>query len=385
MKRLLVNVIKYCILLLVLFIVVFSFNFLINIINLTKIRGGSIDTVGLLNSLIVPIIIQSSYISLLLSLFIYNYTILNGVYKFKILNFFVPIVIGSLTVFSVSLVFNKKINEITIRNIKDARLYFSESSIFDYKETLKKNIEEKDFENNVVNKIKDEKNRIFMSKMYLKDLYSGEYILNKKIGILEINKVLDLFYSIDYYKVLKLHFEDIRKESIGLVKVLYDKEFYNYTDVKVEFLEDKILVNLPGLKNLEFDRNYSQEYSSGNILIESALRGIKNFPYSFFIFDNILTKVILWLAYSFLALSIFNSINVKLYHLLSVSINFFVLFLFFYYTYYLFNIYNVILLNFVPGVFIKGIILSFIFIITGALVQFGNWALLKTGIWEKSK
>lgn len=385
MKRLLVNVIKYCILLLVLFIVVFSFNFLINIINLTKIRGGSIDTVGLLNSLIVPIIIQSSYISLLLSLFIYNYMILNGVYKFKILNFFVPIVIGSLTVFSVSLVFNKKINEITIRNIKDARLYFSESSIFDYKETLKKNIEEKDFENNVVNKIKDEKNRIFMSKMYLKDLYSGEYILNKKIGILEINKVLDLFYSIDYYKVLKLHFEDIRKESIGLVKVLYDKEFYNYTDVKVEFLEDKILVNLPGLKNLEFDRNYSQEYSSGNILIESALRGIKNFPYSFFIFDNILTKVILWLAYSFLALSIFNSINVKLYHLLSVSINFFVLFFFFYYTYYLFNIYNVILLNFVPGVFIKGIILSFIFIITGALVQFGNWALVKTGIWEKSK
>jgi len=174
--------------------------------------------------------------------------ILNGVYKFKILNFFIPIVIGSLAVLSVSLLFNRKINEITIRNIKDARLYFSEKSIFDYKETLKKNIEEKDFENNVINKIKDEKNRVFVSRMYIKDLSSGEYFLNKKISVLEINKILDIFYSIDYYKVLKLYFEDIRKENIGLVKVLYDKEFYNFTDVKVEFLEDKILVNLPDLK-----------------------------------------------------------------------------------------------------------------------------------------
>lgn len=385
MKRLFVNIIKYCILLLVLFLVVFSFNFLINIINLTKIPGGAIDATGIVNALIVPIIIQSSYIALLLSLFIFNYMILNEVYKFKILNFLIPIVVGSIVVLSVSLLFNKKINEITIRNIKDSRLYFSEKSIFDYKEVLKKNIEEKDFENNVVNKIKDEKNRVFISRMYIKDLYSGEYILNKKIGILDINKILDLFYSIEYYKVVKLYFEDIQKENIGLVKVLYDKEFYNFTNVKAQFLEDKILVNLPGLKNLEFERNYSQEYSSGNIFVESALRGIKNFPYSFYIFDNILIKVILWFAYSFLALSIFNSINVKLYHLLSVSINFFVLLFFFYYTYFLFNLYNVLLLNFVPGVFIKGIILSFIFIITGALVQFGNWALVKTGIWEKSK
>lgn len=385
MKRLFVNIIKYCILLLVLFLVVFSFNFLINIINLTKIPGGAIDATGIVNALIVPIIIQSSYIALLLSLFIFNYMILNEVYKFKILNFLIPIVVGSIVVLSVSLLFNKKINEITIRNIKDSRLYFSEKSIFDYKEVLKKNIEEKDFENNVVNKIKDEKNRVFISRMYIKDLYSGEYILNKKIGILDINKILDLFYSIEYYKVVKLYFEDIQKENIGLVKVLYDKEFYNFTNVKAQFLEDKILVCLPGLKNLEFERNYSQEYSSGNIFVESALRGIKNFPYSFYIFDNILIKVILWFAYSFLALSIFNSINVKLYHLLSVSINFFVLLFLFYYTYFLFNLYNVLLLNFVPGVFIKGIILSFIFIITGALVQFGNWALVKTGIWEKSK
>lgn len=385
MKRLFVNIIKYCILLLVLFLVVFSFNFLINIINLTKIPGGAIDATGIVNALIVPIIIQSSYIALLLSLFIFNYMILNEVYKFKILNFLIPIVVGSIVVLSVSLLFNKKINEITIRNIKDSRLYFSEKSIFDYKEVLKKNIEEKDFENNVVNKIKDEKNRVFISRMYIKDLYSGEYILNKKIGILDINKILDLFYSIEYYKVVKLYFEDIQKENIGLVKVLYDKEFYNFTNVKAQFLEDKILVSLPGLKNLEFERNYSQEYSSGNIFVESALRGIKNFPYSFYIFDNILIKVILWFAYSFLALSIFNSINVKLYHLLSVSINFFVLLFLFYYTYFLFNLYNVLLLNFVPGVFIKGIILSFIFIITGALVQFGNWALVKTGIWEKSK
>ncbi|MBP7554050.1 MAG: hypothetical protein KA885_11550 [Spirochaetes bacterium] len=385
MKRLFVNTIKYCILLLLLFLVVFSFNFLINIINLTKIPGGAIDATGIVNALIVPIIIQSSYIALLLSLFIFNYMILNDVYKFKILNFLIPIVVGSLVVLSVSLLFNKKINEITIRNIKDSRLYFSEKSIFDYKEVLKKNIEEKDFENNVVNKIKDEKKRVFISRMYIKDLYSGEYILNKKIGILDINKILDLFYSIEYYKVVKLYFEDIQKENIGLVKVLYDKEFYNFTNVKAQFLEDKILVSLPGLKNLEFERNYSQEYSSGNIFVESALRGIKNFPYSFYIFDNILIKVILWFAYSFLALSIFNSINVKLYHLLSVSINFFVLLFLFYYTYFLFNLYNVLLLNFVPGVFIKGIILSFIFIITGALVQFGNWALVKTGIWEKSK
>ena len=325
MKRLFVNTIKYCILLLVLFLVVFSFNFLINIINLTKIPGGAIDATGIVNALIVPIIIQSSYIALLLSLFIFNYMILNEVYKFKILNFLIPIVVGSIVVLSVSLLFNKKINEITIRNIKDSRLYFSEKSIFDYKEVLKKNIEEKDFENNVVNKIKDEKNRVFISRMYIKDLYSGEYILNKKIGILDINKILDLFYSIEYYKVVKLYFEDIQKENIGLVKVLYDKEFYNFTNVKAQFLEDKILVSLPGLKNLEFERNYSQEYSSGNIFVESALRGIKNFPYSFYIFDNILIKVILWFAYSFLALSIFNSINVKLYHLLSVSINFFVL------------------------------------------------------------
>ncbi|HNZ27344.1 MAG TPA: hypothetical protein PLG34_11370 [Spirochaetota bacterium] len=385
MKRLLINIIKYCIILLVLFIAVFSFHFLINIINLTKIPKGAIDTTGIVNALIVPIIVQSCYVALLLSLFIFNYMILNGVYKFKILNFFIPIVIGSLAVLSVSLLFNRKINEITIRNIKDARLYFSEKSIFDYKETLKKNIEEKDFENNVINKIKDEKNRVFVSRMYIKDLYSGEYFLNKKISALEINKILDIFYSIDYYKVLKLYFEDIRKENIGLVKVLYDKEFYNFTDVKVEFLEDKILVNLPGLKNLEFERNYSQEYSSGNIFIESILKGVKNFPYSFYIFDNILARVILWFAYSFLALSIINSINVKLYQLLSVSINFFVLLFFFYYTYSLFNLYNVAVLNFIPGDFIKGITLSFAFIITGSLVQFGNWALVKTGIWEKTK
>ncbi|MBP7554416.1 MAG: hypothetical protein KA885_13400, partial [Spirochaetes bacterium] len=63
MKRLFVNIIKYCILLLVLFLVVFSFNFLINIINLTKIPRGAIDATGIVNALIVPIIIQSSYIA----------------------------------------------------------------------------------------------------------------------------------------------------------------------------------------------------------------------------------------------------------------------------------------------------------------------------------
>ena len=212
MIEILKTFIKYILILIFSFILLFFSILLFRVFPFIKLySGNSGNFYNLISTFFVHCFYYSFYNSLIISIFIFGVLILNYLKKFKYITFFIPLIITSVLVFTVIFIFKPNPKVLSFNRINDARIYFTQKNFISYNGS-KYYFEgiEKDKIKNVI--IIRNKNSYFYNDV--------------KVRFLEDSLILQ-----------------IGKEEISFIR----SEFVNYRMQKIKFIDDFFIkfYNLP--------------------------------------------------------------------------------------------------------------------------------------------
>lgn len=384
MKEVLKDSIRFIILLILIFFIFFIIIFLFNIFPLLKIPKSEILLKEFFKSIVFPSFFYSFFNSFIVVIAINTFSFLKKQKKFKIIGFFSPILSSGVIVFFVLYFVSIDVNRLNLFKIDDLRLFFTPYSLFDYEYPITQSFNSYDFEKKILNSIDNPDDKIFLSKLYYKDLNSGDYILKHNLNFLEKKRFYTILYSCGYFDRIKLYFfgeNSIHKNIIDRL-ILIDKNDINFfTKIKAEFIEDRFFLIFPDRK-LEFYKEHFKEYNIFESFISSFLNKIGRIPYIFLEHKNPFVNTILFIGLLFFIQSFISLISFKEYRFIAFMINFIFIFFFLVYSYDIMIIFINFLKIFIEKSIIIQIIEICIFFIIGLLLNILNFLFFKTGIWE---
>jgi len=390
-KDIFVNIVKaslkYFFIFLLLFVVVFFTIFMFNFFPFVKIGLKNLLIKDILNLLLFPTFCIGFYTALVFSFFIYSILVINYQKKLRIIYYIIPLIIGGGFVFLLTFFLKPKTEDVSFKNIDDARVYFTEKTFFDYKDKIPEKIEKVTFENIIVSKIENPDEKNFVSKKFTYNMKDDFYYLNKNISNNDKNRLLTNFYKINYLNKVRFYFTKINKESIEDVILIQDQNVYSFDKLKVKFIKDKIFINIDKTDNsFEFDKLQLNEYEIyKNVLIKKFIDILTNFQYKFFIMNNILHIVLLIISMGFLVLAFSTIIIIGDYPFLSLVFKIILLIAFYFGFDLLFNVYFRTIISLLPQYLASynELIFSSILVIIGLFIHGIRILFFKTNIWEK--
>ncbi|OHD12244.1 MAG: hypothetical protein A2086_03500 [Spirochaetes bacterium GWD1_27_9] len=385
-KEILVSLFKYLLILLLLFVFFFFIIFIFNVFQFIKID----DTKDIFNDIFtfifIPTFLHSTYNSFILSIFIYGILVLNYQKKFEVFSFFIPIIITTFFIFIILFLFKPNQNNAFFNNIDDARIFFTERSFFDYQDNIPKEFEKSFFENNIEKKIEDQKMKNILKNFYTFDYKTDKYILLENIFDKDKKNLLNIFYNIGFLKKRKFYFDVIEKDNLKNVILIEDKQVKTYSNFKIKYIVDKIIIELPDTKEkIEFPKEILREFSIyDNKITKTLFDSFINMTFKFLKYNKFWENLLLWFAVSFFIISFSTLILIKNYPFVSMSIKFLFLLVFYVSFGYIFDIYNA---NFYllgkQLLFLRSIALSSIIIIIALILFAVKVVFLKANNWEK--
>ncbi|HOJ64403.1 MAG TPA: hypothetical protein PLE45_08275 [Spirochaetota bacterium] len=386
MKDFLKFIIRFIILLIIIFSIIFLFLFLFNMIPIFKIPKNEIDLKEFSKDVFFPVFFNSLFHSFIIAIFINSFAFLRKQKKLKILSFFFPIIFSGIIIFIVLFFVKLDSKKLNLTKINDLRLFFTPNSLFNYEPIIKQKFSEYDFEKNIIDKIVEKKDKDFVSRLYYKDLNSGDYILRKKLNPKDSDRIRSILYSIGFFEPVMIYFlgKDAIKKNFIQKLVLIDKDgisFYN--DIKAEFIEDRFFLIFPD-KRFEFYKDSFREYNVYESFVSFLFEKVGRISYIFTENKNNIINTVLFIGLIFLIQSFVSLIGFKEYRFISFMINFTFLFLLLVYGYDIMIFSTNLFKIFVSNMNIIHIINIGILIVTGVIINMLNFLFFKSGIWESN-
>ncbi|HOL57104.1 MAG TPA: hypothetical protein PLD75_06045 [Spirochaetota bacterium] len=351
-----------------------------------KIPKNEIDLKEFSKDVFFPVFFNSLFHSFIIAIFINSFAFLRKQKKLKILSFFFPIIFSGIIIFIVLFFVKLDSKKLNLTKINDLRLFFTPNSLFNYEPIIKQKFSEYDFEKNIIDKIVEKKDKDFVSRLYYKDLNSGDYILRKKLNPKDSDRIRSILYSIGFFEPVMIYFlgKDAIKKNFIQKLVLIDKDgisFYN--DIKAEFIEDRFFLIFPD-KRFEFYKDSFREYNVYESFVSFLFEKVGRISYIFTENKNNIINTVLFIGLIFLIQSFVSLIGFKEYRFISFMINFTFLFLLLVYGYDIMIFSTNLFKIFVSNMNIIHIINIGILIVTGVIINMLNFLFFKSGIWESN-
>ncbi len=376
MRRFLLNIVKFIILELILFFIIFLGVILIHTSN--EISAGEFSGSSLLQ-----VFLLSLYNASFLAIIIFCIFFVSDVTKYKTLTLFIPVIMTTIFI-GVSLIFIDRSNlSEGILLSDDARIYFSSQSFITYREPLAGTFTEEEFEHHILTAIPDEKTKLYIRSKFIYE--NKSYHLKQHILEYDYNKVSDILYSIGYYDDVKYCFDGIVKNMIGKATIIRggNAEFYN--NLLVTYSDRYITVTSEDNRlTLTFDRSRlldtNTKHTPMNDIISDSLR---SFSYHFTTPRSIISCIILWFGFALLTMSVFSIVLLKSFKFISFVINVFLTLCFYLALPTLMSFYQILAKLPIHNDILINLLFAGILSVAAVLLLLANIFGIKSGIWEK--
>ena len=376
MRRFLLNIVKFIIIELILFFIIFLGVILIHTSN--EISAGEFSGSSLLQ-----VFLLSLYNASFLAIIIFCIFFVSDVTKYKTLTLFIPVIMTTIFI-GVSLIFIDRSNlSEGILLSDDARIYFSSQSFITYREPLAGTFTEEEFEHHILTAIPDEKTKLYIRSKFIYE--NKSYHLKQHILEYDYNKVSDILYSIGYYDDVKYCFDGIVKNMIGKATIIRDGNAELYNNLLVTYSDRYITVTSEDNRlALTFDRSRlldtNTKHTPMNDIISDSLR---SFSYHFTTPRSIISCIILWFGFALLTMSVFSIVLLKSFKFISFVINVFLTLCLYLALPTLMSFYQILAKLPIHNDILINLLFAGILSVAAVLLLLANIFGIKSGIWEK--
>ncbi len=342
MKIIIRSLLKFLMILAIVFFFFFSIIFVFYLFPFLKIKTDTVLLSRLLNVIFIPAYFNSLLNSLIISAFLYGIFVINYQKKCRLRSVFIATCFSTFLVFISLFIFNPDYNKLENVGIDDARLFFNEKVFFEYNHTPPLLFEKDFFEKELLVNITAKKDRQLISNCYPYDSVVGKYVLKNIISPAERKKVSILLQDKGYFPPTRFYFDKIEPKFIDNAIVMKgDKPaFLNY--LTVNFLSRSIVL----IDNNNEKYEFYKEDLNNLITFDDAAASLvfKNLRYTAFHslrFNTILEKCLFWFSIVFFIFSVCILIITPTFPLLVIIIRLFLVIAFYVLSTYILQIYNV--------------------------------------------
>ncbi|HBD94611.1 MAG TPA: hypothetical protein DDY71_16650 [Spirochaetia bacterium] len=326
------NLVRYIILLISIFLFFIINLMLINI--LPASLGGMLinETAQIAKSFLVPVFYYSLYNSMILSIFLYGFLLIDFDHVHKTSVRVLGLSITIIMVFFVVVILNPHRNDITIKSIQDGRLYLVNGVFFNYINEIPSVIDEESYETIISKLSKNEKSVITLH--YLKNNYNNSYILNDKTDYVTLTKIRSILLSSGYLDDIKIYFKTVKKNSVGGVIISFNDSVLNFQELPFNFINDKLYLVIPDEKNTTlvfYKKNLLLNDISSLSLIYNLIESNKKIISIFFSHSRV-NKILIWSVFAYILVTISSLIYNRNFPLLSIVFNILLLFFIYYFS-----------------------------------------------------
>ena len=319
LKELSKILLKYFIVFLAILAVFLVTMMLFHLLPLFKLKLSDNQTSVLFKIFLIPSFYHSFFNALIISICLFGVTTLSSQKKYRVIAFFIPLVLSTILVYTLLNYFSLRQKDLTVSQIDDPRLFFSDRTFFEYK--------------------------------------NGKYYFND----IERNRINNIVVVADG----NVYFYD------------YANVFFDKNIVRLELVSQNIV------SRVDFSRDSFNQYNINNGLINKTFFSlVYNIASNFISAGNSGSKIYLWFCIAFFLLALTITAKIKNYPLLSIIYNLFFLILFYYifnnvqYTFYKFS-QEIIKRQSDREFFFSSALLFF-----GILIYLVHLLLLKSHNWE---
>jgi hypothetical protein len=256
---------------------------------------------------------------LIISICLFGVTTLNAQKKYRIIAFFIPLILSTILVSAFLSYFSPRQKDLVVSQIDDPRLFFSNKTFFDYKN----------------------------EKYYFNDVQGNR--INNIVVVANGN-----VYFYDY------------------ANVAFDKD-----NVRLE------LISQAGSARVNISRDFFNDYSIRNSLINKTFFSlVYNIASNFLSAGDPNSKIYLWFSVSFFLLALTITAKIKNYPLLSIIYNLFFLILFYYIFNIMLDTFNKFSQEIIKRPSEREFFFSSALLFLGILIYLIHLLLLKSHNWE---
>ena len=289
-----------------------------HILPLLKLKLNDDQSRALFKLFLIPSFYHSFYNALIISICLFGVSTLNYQKKYRIIAFFIPLVLSTFLVYLFLNNFNPKQKDLAVSQFDDPRLYFSNKTFFEY--------------NNV--------------KYYFDEVQRARIY-----NIAEINSG-----NISFYDYANCYFD---KDNIIL-------EFFS----------------LNGIKKVNFLKDFFSGESRKSAINKTFYSLIYNITHNFLSSNDINSNIYLWFCISFFLLALTITAKIKNYPLLSIIYSLLFLIFFYYIFDSVIEVYNKFSIDFIRDQNSREMFFSSVVLFFGILIYSVHLLLLKSHHWE---
>lgn len=314
--------IKFILLTFITFLGIFFYLFFTNLLPVMSCTSS----VSILNSVSRSILVPSFCIALLnsmmISLFIYGFMIVDHEHSYRFSVKLIPFFL-CLFVFILFFSFVKpSVAYSTVGSREDARLYVSQNVFFQYNQELPKSITNEVF-NELCDQVEERERKIIKSN-YVRNIYHDNYFLYKGTRFYVRKKLEDIFLKYGVSENVKMFFGRVEKDALYDVIISTEENIFTFDELPVYFVGDHMEVYFPGRKDLVYSfyrkglgGEYQTQFMPVILIMDNNRVMIRPFFHS-----SPLVAITLWILVELVILTISGLIYFRDYPLLSVILNF---------------------------------------------------------------
>lgn len=371
--------VRFLLLHLIVFAVMFAYLFFVNLLPITSCSYSFSDLKEIGRMIFLPSFCVSFLNSSLISLFLYAFLIVDHehscLFSVKIIPFFISLLFFIL--FFCLWHPDWENSWVHYKN-NDARFFVDSGAFFQYYDDLKKQFNQDDFEA-LISKVSKKEKKLLM-KNYSQNRVDGDFLLNEDdllaVDRFLLRKCLSLNNETEN---CKLFFGRVEKDCVYDVVISLPEHVLSFDTLPIVFHSyDKMELVVPlenGTKSFVFEKKQNALFSNSRYLFVAALVYKNNEMILPFFNMYSLVSIGLWMVITFMILTFSGWIYIKEYPLISVVFNVLLMIAFYLCVPPVLEWHHAIVENFSSELFVKLRYIIFFFVFSGILfvINIARW------------
>lgn len=374
--------VRFLLLQLIVFAVMFAYLFSVNLLPIASCSYSFSDLKEIGRMIFLPSFCVSFLNSSLISLFLYAFLIVDHehscLFSVKIIPFFISLLFFILFF----CLWHPDLENSSVHyKDNDARFFVDSGAFFQYYDDLKKQFSQDDFET-LINKVSRKDKKLLM-KNYSQNRVDGDFLLNEDLLAVDrflLRRCLSLNNETENSK---LFFGRVEKDCIYDVVISLPEQVLSFEKLPIVFRSyDKMELLVPvgsEMKSFVFEKKQNALFSNSRYLFVAALVYKNNEMILPFFNMYSIVSIGLWMVITFMILTLSGWIYIKEYPLISVVFNFLLMIAFYLCVPPILEWYHVIVENFSSEIFVKLRYIIFFFVFSGILfvINIARWVSYK--------
>lgn len=370
--------VRFLLLQLIVFAVMFAYLFLVNLLPIASCSYSFLDLKEIGRVIFLPSFCVSFLNSSLISLFLYSFMIVDHehscLFSVKIIPFFISLLF--FIIFFCLWHPNVENSSVHYKG-NDARFFVDSGAFFQYYGEPKKQFSQDEFES-LINKV-GKKDKKLLMKNYSQNRVNGDFLLNEDLLAVDRFLLRRCLSLNNENENIKMFFGRVEKDCIYDAVISLPEQVLSFKKLSIVFHsydEMELLVPIGNeVKSFAFEKKQNAFFSNSRYAFAAALV-YKNDEMILPFFNMYsIVSIGLWMVITFMILTFSGWIYIKEYPLISVVFNFLLMVVFYLCVPPILEWYHVFVENFSSEIFVKLRYIIFFFVFSGILfvINLARW------------